>query len=288
MKDLNGKTVFVTGAASGIGKAMARSFLAAGCRVALADIDEQRLAQVTTEFGREGSVATAVRLDVASVASWSAARRTVENALGQVDILCNNAGVGSARKPLAEMSLAEWTHVFDINVHGVFNGVSTFLSGMLARGAEAHIVNTASILGHFARPGVGEYVASKYAILGLSETLRMELAGTQVGVSVLCPGLVATRLGRPSGPDEEPLAAAGPDPTADPPGGARPPGVDAGCVGDAVVTAVRERRFYIFTHPEYAPLLGRRSGEIKQALASATAVGPAEDTDYLGQGFAAS
>jgi len=281
MKDLGEKTVLVTGAASGIGAALARSFLTAGCKVALADIDEARLRRVTSEFEHARLAARAVRLDVASEASWALALRDVEASFGPIDILCNNAGIGSERQPFGALSAEAWRRVFDINVHGVFNGISAVLPGMLLRGSDAHIVNTASILGHFARPGVGEYVAAKYAVLGLSETLRMELAGTPVGVSVLCPGLVATRIGLPPGEDENPA----PVPPTQPQPGARPLGIDASGIGDAVVTAVREGRFYIFTHPEYAALIDRRFGEIGQALASSAPLGPAEDIAYLGQGF---
>ncbi|HEV2512124.1 SDR family oxidoreductase [Bosea sp. (in: a-proteobacteria)] len=281
MQELSGKTVLVTGAASGIGLAIAKSFLAAGSRLALADIDEDRLERAAADCERIGPAATPIRLDVASEASWAQALREIEGRLGPVDILCNNAGIGSARQPFGQMTPEAWRRVFDINVHGVFYGVSAILPGMLKRASAAHIVNTASILGHFARPDVGEYVAAKYAVLGLSETLRMELADTRVGVSVLCPGMVSTRIGQPSGSHGEP----GPVAPASPQAGARPQGLEADRVGDAVVAAVREGRFYIFTHPEYAGLLGQRFDEIGQALASSAALGPAEDVSYLGSGF---
>lgn len=286
MRDIENKTVLVTGAASGIGFAIARAFAAAGARVALADIDRARLVRCCEVMAGEGRQVMPVVLDVTAASAFDRAVGEIEERFGPIDVLCNNAGVGRAKKPLVALSESDWQFIIGVNIGGMLNGIRRIVPAMLARGTPAYVVNTASILGHFAIGGMADYVATKFAALGICEALRMELAQTNVGVSVLCPGLVHTRLqestqayrGR-EGNGEAAAAQQVQAPT--------PPGIEADAVGDAVLEAVREGRFYIFTHPEYAEIVERRSAEIVRALKDARRRGPADDITFLGAGVLA-
>lgn len=194
MKDFQGKSAFITGGASGIGAGMAHAFADAGIRLVLADFNENKLAETVALFRARGANVSGVTLNVASMDSWKAARDATLESHGAIDILCNNAGVAPAKRRLEDISEEDWHWIFSVNVHGVHNGVRTWLPDMKAAGRPAHIVNTASMLGLFANTRSAEYVATKFAVVGMSETLKMELADTNIGVSVLCPGLVRTSL----------------------------------------------------------------------------------------------
>jgi NAD(P)-dependent dehydrogenase (short-subunit alcohol dehydrogenase family) len=274
MRELAGKCVFVTGGGSGIGREMARSFFAAGCRVVAADIDHPRAVSAAREIDPSGTRTHALHLDVASPASWRNAVQQVEIDIGAIDILCNNAGIGSARKPLGEIDDADWHRLININLHGVFNGINVVLPRMKKKATPSHIVNTASILAHFACPNASDYVSAKYAVLGLSEALRMELAGTHIGVSVLCPGLVETAIGPPRGHDHTPSVM-----------GTKPRGIGAQSVAEAVVEAVTTSSFYIFTHPEYEMLVKLRGTEIATSLQNTSRRGETDDVSFLGRGM---
>ncbi len=197
MEMLAGKTALITGGASGIGLGMARAFVQAGLQVAIADINAAALEAATAALPGLGA---AVKLDVTLSAEWEHALDTVEAALGPVEILCNNAGVGQGRFAdgreitVAEMPEPLWRMVLEINVTGTFLGARTVLPRMLARRQWGHIVNTASTGGLMAPAGIAAYCASKFAVVGLSESLRAELAPAGIGVSVLCPGGVRSNL----------------------------------------------------------------------------------------------
>ncbi|GAA4550780.1 SDR family NAD(P)-dependent oxidoreductase [Pseudonocardia xishanensis] len=277
--ELAGKAAFVTGAGSGIGRAIAQRLADRGVRVVVADIDERSVREVAAELTGRGVEAVPVALDVADLAAWRAAAAVAAEAFGRVDILCNNAGVGPARATLDQLSDADLDLVLNVNVRGVLNGIRTFVPAMKVDGFPAQIVNTASILSHFALAGAGDYVLSKYAALAVSETLRAELAGTAVSVAVLCPGLVDTGLHkntsalRGAAPTQEPTV------TLDKP----TPGMAPEHVGDVVVDAIVTGRFYVFPHPEYAEILSLRTGEIQSAITASQTVGDRDDTGYLGR-----
>jgi NAD(P)-dependent dehydrogenase (short-subunit alcohol dehydrogenase family) len=254
--DLNNKVAFVTGAAGGIGLGMARAFAEAGMKIAIADIDAKTLEEVGAELEQAGATVLTVPLDVADLASWKAAAGKVEQALGPVQLLCNNAGVSTLGMPFDTISPELWGKVVNINLNGVFNGVHTFLDGMRAAGG-GHIVNTSSMGGMFGVANLSPYVATKFAVVGLSEALRAEFAADGIGVSVLCPGSVRSRLWRTSRPIRGlPDTDVPPDDASAQ--SARATGMDPFEVGLRVVGAVRQNQLYIFTHAEFrAPIAGR-------------------------------
>jgi NAD(P)-dependent dehydrogenase (short-subunit alcohol dehydrogenase family) len=189
----NGSVAVVTGAASGIGAALARAFAAAGCSVVLADVDAVALDAVAATMEEE--VLTVVT-DVSVAADLEHLAETAFNRFGAVHVLCNNAGV-STFNPVVAQSLDDWRWVLGVNLWGVIHGVQAFLPRMTAQGQPAHIVNTSSLAGLASGlPALAPYNVSKVGVVALSETLRMELAmaGSPVGVSVLCPGSTPTRI----------------------------------------------------------------------------------------------
>jgi NAD(P)-dependent dehydrogenase (short-subunit alcohol dehydrogenase family) len=242
----------VTGAAGGIGLALCEAFAAQGMRVVMADVDP----------GRLRSAADAIDGDVEAVPTdasrWDdverLARRTVVR-FGEPHVLCNNAGV--TLPGLAwEFTLEEWDWVLAVNVRGVVHGIKAFVPGMIERGGASHVVNTASIGGLLAFPSLAMYCASKYAVVGLSESLRHDLRGQghPIGVSVLCPGPTETDLRRHSrrlkpGADE-------PDAPGEYAGVTR---ISPAQVAAETVEAIRSDRFWILTHPTFGEAIERRA-----------------------------
>ena len=191
MDGLSGRVAFVTGGAQGIGLGMARAFGRAGMKVAIVDIDEAALQRAEAELSPLTET-VAHHLDVRDREVFSAVADHVEARLGPVSVLCNNAATG-VQTPVTNMSYRAWDWVMDINLNGVYNGLQTFLPRMIDRQEPAHIVNTSSGGGLVANPGF-LYACSKYAVVGLSEALHAELAEKGIGMSVLCPGPVATDI----------------------------------------------------------------------------------------------
>ena len=192
MEKLQGNVAVVTGAASGIGRALVDRLGAEGMRVVLADIEEKALATATAEVTGAGVDAIAVATDVSSADSVNALRDRAVDHFGTVHVVCNNAGVAPTG-PVLESTAADWEWVVGVNLMGVVHGVLTFGPLFVDQGA-GHIVNTASGAGLIPTPTMGPYCATKHAVVGLSETLYHELAGTGVGVSVVCPAIVRTNI----------------------------------------------------------------------------------------------
>jgi NAD(P)-dependent dehydrogenase (short-subunit alcohol dehydrogenase family) len=191
--DVAGRTAFITGGANGIGLGIARALARASARVALVDLDVKALETAEIELGRITEVMT-IPLDVRDRAAFAQAADAVEARLGPVSLLFNNAGVAGGA-PAARLTYELWDWGLGINLDGVINGVQTFLPRMAARGGGGHIVNTSSGAGLAAAGGAGLlYQTAKYAVVGLSEALALELADAGIGVSVLCPGPVATDI----------------------------------------------------------------------------------------------
>jgi NAD(P)-dependent dehydrogenase (short-subunit alcohol dehydrogenase family) len=196
--------------------------------------------------------------------SLESAASEAESRLGAIDILINNAGAFTMGS-LEESSRRDWEWLLEINVLGVVNGLKTFLPRMRSRGEAAHIVNTASVSGHIPVAGLSIYTATKFAVVGLSECLRLELAGSPIGISILCPGIVKTGLvdssrrlraekyGGDAGQLENPMSAV------------IESGTDPGELGKEVVEAIASGAFYILTHPDLRPAFETRFNEILSA-----------------------
>jgi NAD(P)-dependent dehydrogenase (short-subunit alcohol dehydrogenase family) len=195
MDSLESKVAVITGAASGIGWGMAREFGREGMRVVLSDVSEERLNNAVAELQSDGIECIGEVADVRSAAAVDALARTAVEAYGQVHVICNNAGVGVFGRQW-ELSEQDWAWAIDICLWGVINGVRAFVPRMLASGAPCHVVNTASMGGLLSAPFVGPYATAKHAVVGLSKSLRAELGGTNVGVTLVCPGNVRTDVAR--------------------------------------------------------------------------------------------
>ena len=172
MKDLSKRVAVVTGAASGIGYALAERFADEGMRVVLADVEEKALAMASEKLAARGAAALAVRTDVANPADVQALAEATLARFGAVHVLCNNAGVGGDVAPVWELPLESWRWVLDVNFWGVVHGVRTFVPIMLRQDGEGHIVNTASMAGHLSLPLLGPYHATKFAVVSLTESLH--------------------------------------------------------------------------------------------------------------------
>jgi NAD(P)-dependent dehydrogenase (short-subunit alcohol dehydrogenase family) len=184
------KIAFITGAGSGIGRAMAERFVALGAKVVVADIDSNSAQAVAAALGES---ALALTLDVCDREQWQQAREAAISHFGTVDILVNNAGIGPDGFLLPDVPPEMFDDMLRVNVTGVFNGIHAF--GSHFRGREAgYIINVASMAGHLGSPQMGAYTASKFAVVGLSEVLQAEMEPYNVGVTVLCPGVVRTNL----------------------------------------------------------------------------------------------
>jgi NAD(P)-dependent dehydrogenase (short-subunit alcohol dehydrogenase family) len=207
----------------------------------------------------------ALRVDVADAAAVEDLAATTYERFGAAHIVCNNAGVGGGGHQ-STLSVAEWNWVLGVNLHGVVHGIASFLPRMLAGGDNGHFVNTASMAGHLAFGGMGPYNASKYAVVGISESLFHELADTPIGVSVLCPGWVNTRIGESS----RNRPAGVPERVARPEDMARSEyiaavlaaGLPASAIADLVHDAVVDKTFWIFSHPEMLSGIRQRTDEI--------------------------
>jgi NAD(P)-dependent dehydrogenase (short-subunit alcohol dehydrogenase family) len=271
MQDLRGKTAFITGGASGIGLAMAHAFGREGMSVMIADIEIQALEMAVetlraSQVRAEGVVADVTRRDSLRAAALEAVAR-----FGKVHVVCNNAGVG-AGGPLGKVPERDWNWVIDVNLLGVVHGMEIFAPLILSHGEGGHFVNTASMAGMVSPPGMEPYCASKFAVVAMSEGWAGQLAPQGIGVSILCPGFVKTRIheSRRNRPD-----AYGPDQHAAPPPDAPPSpvlsGIDVGPVAARVVEGVKAGELYVFTHPEFKGAVEARFARILAAFDTAAA-----------------
>ena len=263
MEEFEDKTAVVTGAASGIGRALARRFAEAKMRVVLADVEAAPLRETEEALLERGADVIAVETDIRKLDSMEELHRRAIDAFGKVHVLCNNAGVSSGGV-IWEQSNADWEWSLGVNLWAFVHGLRTFVPGMIAHGEEGHIVNTASIGGLFTSPGAGAYGVAKAAVVALSETLYYDLKvnGAPIGVSVLCPGFVNTRIldaarNRPA--EYGPAQFSDPD---DPAAAALRQMLAAGMspadAAEGVFSAIRAQQLYILTHPEFNPLIRDR------------------------------
>jgi NAD(P)-dependent dehydrogenase (short-subunit alcohol dehydrogenase family) len=273
MKEFKGKVAVITGAASGIGRALADRAVQEGMKAVLADVEAEALAKTEASLKASGATVLAVQTDVSQARDVAALAQKTLEVFGAVHLLCNNAGVGT-EAAVWESTLEEWEWVIGVNLWGVIHGVRAFVPPMLAQDTECHIVNTASMAGLISGPGLGAYKVTKHAVVSLSETLYHELAerGAKVSVSVLCPGFVNTRITESARNRPGHLSPKAPVGAAS---GARweairklvPTGIPPVQVADAVFAAVRNDQFYILTHPEAKEAVRTRMEDILQERA---------------------
>ena len=263
MQDLRGKVAFITGGAGGIGLGMAEVFREAGMNLVLADMDQGALDRAEQQLrSKPGADVLLLKLDVSDRAAMKDAADAVDARFGGIHVLCNNAGV-NAPGPLQNLGYADWDWVLGVNLDGVVNGLVTFLPRMLARGEPGHIVNTASVGGLLGMPNLGIYCASKFAVVGLSESLQHDLAETPIGVSVLAPGIVRSGIGQSE--RNRPEKFGGPPPKI---GDAAAPafGTDPVDLGRQVLAAIQADAFYICTHPEFRHYVEQRGEALLSAF----------------------
>lgn len=247
MKELRGKVAVVTGAASGIGEALATRLAAEGMKLVLADVDEAGLERVAAALVRGGAEAAVIRCDVSSAQQVEDLAREALSAFGAVHLVCNNAGIAGTTGRMWELDAADWQRILGVNLLGAANGIRAFVPLLLRQG-EGHVVNTASQAG-LLPAALGDYSVTKHAVVALSEALYYDLAltGSGVGVSVLCPGWVRTNIAS----SRRVAGAAGPDPmreaVSDLLRARIAGGSDPAEVADRVVAGIREGRFYIVT-----------------------------------------
>ena len=266
MDQLSGKVAVVTGAASGIGRAMAGRWCDEGMKVVLADVEEGALAVAEKELSSSGAEVLAVRTDVSKGEDMDALAAAAMDRFGAVHIVCNNAGVGGGGLA-QQLTEKDWQWVLGVNLWGVIHGQRVFLPILMEQN-EGHVVNTASVAGLVTSPFMSPYCASKFAVVAMSECLQKELAmqGSQVGVSVLCPGFVNTQIA--DSDRNRPAELQRDDETVDEFGmrdmlrqvvAAGMPCEDvAACVADAV----KNNRFYVLTHPELKDAIRTRMEDV--------------------------
>ncbi len=273
MKDLKGKTAYVSGAASGIGFGIASALAQAGANIALIDIRADALTEARDRLHNLGVHVEAFVSDVSDAARLEETARAIDAAFGPIHIVCNNAGVSMLGEPLENIALSDWNWVIDVNIKGVINGIHTFVPRLRQQGEGGHIVNTASIAGLQVNPNfrTGAYAMTKYAVVALSEALEQELSDTDIGVSVLCPAAVDTgihlsararpeRLGGPFVRSADHFM-----------GDLIREGLRPEQVGARVVQAIRDNEFYILTHSSPREWVERRFARIMQAFDRAEA-----------------
>jgi NAD(P)-dependent dehydrogenase (short-subunit alcohol dehydrogenase family) len=264
MDPFSGRVAVITGGGGGIGSALARAFAARGAKLALADVDLAAAEAVAKDLRAGGAEAEPFAVDVTDRADVFRLADAVVARFGRVHVVCNNAGIALGGE-MWSAPLEDWQYTMAVNFWGVLHGVQAFVPRLLAQGEGGHVVNTASMAGLTGMSFLGMYCASKFAVVGLSESLSRELREREIGVSVLCPMIVETNINANS-------LARHPDPqrrrqaNLAPPGDAAPPMrggvIQPDAVARRVVRAIERNQLYVLTHPEQREILRRRAERI--------------------------
>ncbi|WP_380602901.1 SDR family oxidoreductase [Steroidobacter flavus] len=271
MEKIEGKVAFITGGSSGIGLGIARAFADAGMKVGIGYRSDKHLEEAMKGFGQAAVRVHAIRVDVTDRPAMAKAAEEVLEVFGKLHVLVNNAGVVQ-HMPLSQATFDDWDFQMSVNLDGVFNGIHSCLPHIRSHGEGGQIITTSSILGLFTGANSGIYSATKYAVLGLMEALRAELADSNIGVSAFCPGMVISNIqessrNRPSeladtgvkadkdAQDKERALRHDPERAMDP--------LEA---GRFVLRGMRDNDLYILTHPEYEQILRDRSDALLASI----------------------
>jgi NAD(P)-dependent dehydrogenase (short-subunit alcohol dehydrogenase family) len=246
MQNLQGKTAFITGGASGIGLAMADAFAERGMRLVLADVNAASLEQAEARFKEKGTEVLTMILDVTDRAALTEAAGKIEG-FGKLHVVCANAGIPPSGAKVAETEPEKWDRMMAINLTGVYNACHYMLPLLRAHGEGGHIVITSSMAGAVGASPIGDYVVAKYGAVGFGEVMAWELKPENIGVSILLPGTVATNL---NAREDSALST----------------GMNAADVGRRVVEAMEKDELYIFTHADYRPLVQARCDAVMAAF----------------------
>jgi NAD(P)-dependent dehydrogenase (short-subunit alcohol dehydrogenase family) len=274
MDTLESKVAVITGAASGIGLGIARAFGHEGMRVVLSDVSDKRLNEAVTDLQSEGIDCIGQIADVRSVEAVEALARTAVDTYGPVHVVCNNAGVGVFGRQW-ELSEQDWALAVDVCLWGVINGVRVFVPKMLASRVQCHVVNTSSMGGLLSAPFVGPYAAAKHGVVGLSKSLRVELGGTNVGVTLVCPGNVRTNVARAMREQRDAQPRGGSDDLDDflsflESGLEDESAMDPAEVGKLVVQAIKTNQFWLL--PNGAPQLPLVEADFEEMRSSSSSL----------------
>ena len=292
MKELRDKVAFITGGASGLGLAMAKAFGREGMKVMIADIEEQALGRAVKELNASQVRAEGVLCDVADRNNLRNAALKTVSTFGKVHVVCNNAGV-AVGGPIGEVNERDWQWIVDVNLLGVVYGMETFVPLIEGHGEGGHFVNTASMAGMVSPPNLEPYCATKFAVVAMSEGWNAQLAPKNIGVSVLCPGFVQTRIHESERNKPTRYGSAATVHSALGTGREQAAqmvasGIPVEPVGNRVVEAIKDNDLYIFTHVEMKPFVEMRFNNIlaafdKSATSKALGVLPKRDATTMMQ-----
>ncbi|MEO8306533.1 MAG: SDR family NAD(P)-dependent oxidoreductase [Pseudomonadota bacterium] len=263
LSDVRGKVAFITGGSSGIGLGLGKALSAAGMKVVFTYLNDQHRDNALAQFPKGNPGVHAIRLNTTDRDGMIRAADEAQRVFGNVHLLVNNAGVGLPAL-LSKVSWEDWDWALDVNITGVFNGVRTFLPRMQKHGEGGHIMVTSSAAGLVAG-ALGVYVTTKFAVVGMFEALRIEMAGTDIGVSIFCPGLVRTQIfdaerNRPKSHGKKGAAPAALPLSHDgPPVDLMGAAMDPMEAAEYVLAGIRRNDLYIFSHPEFKPMAAERS-----------------------------
>jgi len=270
VKDLAGKVAWITGAASGIGLALAHRLAAEQMKLVLVDIEKGPLDEAKAALEAKGATTLALVVDVGNGEAMAAASKKALDTFGLVHVIINNAGVGGGGGPMWQLTEADWKWTLDVNLWGLLHAIRLLLPPLVASGEEGHVLSTASVAGLLTTPFMGPYTATKHAVVAISECLckELELTNSKVGVSVLCPGWVKTKIASSQRNRPAALAASGSEVSERGKQFAQvveqlvASGITPEKVADACLDAIRAQKFYVLTHPEMKPQVEHRMRQI--------------------------